>query len=226
MLASQISTQFLSSRSQQENSNITSLNIAKKSDTINAELQKYRMLKSKGITNTENAQNQSSDLILSLNTNPVPSKITMKKENIALSELLSPRIFYIKRLSLPYLETYQNLLLLKEERVSKFSIDSDLKTANSSNINNSDSEKKQYIPSFTTTTNSNASPNTNRNITNYSNIALNLSSSTNINTNDKTKSLDLLKNNEIADIKAAISANKKDQEKAIQSLKTKGIFIL
>ena len=115
---------------------------------------------------------------------------------------------------------------MKEERVSKFSIDSDLKTANSSNINNSDSEKKQYIPSFTTTTNSNASPNVNRNISVLSNIALNLSSSTNINANDKIKSLDLLKNNEISDIKAVISANKKEQEKVIQSSKSIGIFIL
>ena len=51
------------------------------------------MLKSKGITKTENAPNQSSDLIFSLSANPIPSKTTLKKENIALSELLSPRKF-------------------------------------------------------------------------------------------------------------------------------------
>ena len=113
---------------------------------------------------------------------------------------------------------------MKEERVSKFSIDSDVKTVNSSFINNTD--KKQFIPSFINTTNSNASP-TNRNINLYWNNnnldnPLNASSYTNINTNDKTKSLDLLRNNEINEI----SINKKQQEKTIQSSTRKSIFIL
>ena len=98
MLTSQISKQFHSARSQYEKLNINSSNIAKKSDIIKAELQKYRMLKSKGTTETENSQNQSSDLISSMSiTNPLPLQINhthFKKDNIALSELLSPRTFF------------------------------------------------------------------------------------------------------------------------------------
>ena len=90
MLSPHILTDFNSSRSLLENSNTAdSLKIAKKSEIIKAELQKYRVLKSKAIP----ANNTLSDPNFSINSNFSPQMNSYKGENIALSELLSPRKF-------------------------------------------------------------------------------------------------------------------------------------
>ena len=90
---------FNGPKPQHENSNIAKFSkIAKKSEIIKAELQKYRILKSKGIPadeDIENKQNKLSDSNFSLNSNILsPQMNPFRKENIASSELLSPRIFH------------------------------------------------------------------------------------------------------------------------------------
>ena len=139
----------------------------------------------------------------------------------------------IKRL-ISNLENFQSLLSVKEENFLKPSIESDSKKAISSNANSIDSEKKQSLPSLMATTNSNttttptnANKHTNNGNLNINSTATpNAGSYTNISTNDKNKALYLSKNSEINNIKAVLSANKKEQEKEIQALHRKSIFIL
>ena len=99
MSTPQIPILFNGAKSQHENLNLAnSSKVAKKSEIIKAELQKYRILKSKRISadeETENKQNKLFDPNFSLNSNILsPQMNPFRNENIASSELLSPRTFH------------------------------------------------------------------------------------------------------------------------------------